>query len=145
MFFVLPAICPHNLSLFIYVYIYVYTCMQLYLYIYKYVYVNMYICRSMYGFTDHNCRPSRNVQDHEFQFYLDRQRQSVYAKSYLRFISLGLTRASFGRLPTRPPSHDPVSPPATHSLGARPSVCLLPTLLWALPPDPGNINRGGDT
>jgi len=30
-------------------------------------------------------RPSSDIQDHEFQFYLARERQSVYAKSYLRF------------------------------------------------------------
>lgn len=30
-------------------------------------------------------KPSADIQDHEFQFYINRKRQSVYAKSYIRF------------------------------------------------------------
>jgi len=61
-------------------------------------------------------RPSSNVQDHEFQFYLDRQRQSVYAKSYLRFgIDDALAR-TMSVLVRRSPGKDEVESPC-HNKG----------------------------
>merc|ERR1719174_399052 len=59
-------------------------------------------------------KPSSDIQDNEFQFYLDGNRESVYAKSYLRFgideamaITLAiLTQRSAGKAEVESPCHN---------------------------------------
>jgi len=60
-------------------------------------------------------KPEDDIQDNEFQFYLNGDRQSVYAKSYLRFgidevlkrMMAGLVRRSPDKVDVESPCHNP--------------------------------------